>query len=547
MARKNGLLSGNNRLFLLGGVGATSAVLIAVFVFGVGLDFVKPLFQEPKDLTVQDLQNNEQVTFTIGGNIEKILCGDDPIPQGTFNDPCIPPIMDDGEPILPPETIDDIDDVDEGIVEPPPPTNQTEFSEDPPIEQICDTDPSNIICQVIGPPSSTIVLTSKVEKISSSGISEFVKGEFGLAQLSFFVEESTNIDYATGRLIFELGTKSDRANHEYSSRSTDGTQAGLVGCTNPTFQECVGKFDILIGDQSIFPKPIELGILRTGDAQGTNQLIFLSGQGSTAETGSRTFTFSFADHFSKFGNEEITRIKGVVTELNIAEALSAPEQLPSDVTQFTTTDQQVFAMEIARDDQQIIITDENTNATSRVYPTDSRIVLTTISKTIRGSSCEIGRIPADGSGLIGGDTVSYFLQNGCLPNSITGTTEPFPNNIVVGTAPPPSVTGIILLDSDGNLITNKPGGSGKIFDELVTRNQNYTLLISSPNLTGELSFGKSQETKSYTFSSKGSVSYTISVAISGNTSRCGESPFCTYHYMIYPTGFSPGATESNFP
>lgn len=549
MAKKKSILSGLS--------GSSKAVLIAIPLIAVGIIAVGPLlipnfpidvygiinppFEEPSDLTIQELQQNEEVIFLTGeltcggGGTGDVISNDFPF----SNDPCIPSdvILLTEDPTLE-EPIMEIQE----MVTDPPPTNQTEFSEDPPIEQICDTDPSNILCQVAGEPTTAIILTSKVEKISSSGIREFVSGEFGLNQLAFFVEESTNIDYANGRLIFELGTKSDRPNHEYSARSLDATQAGLMGCTNPTFQECIAKFDILISDQSIFTEPLELGIDRTGDDQGVARLIFLSGVGSTVETGSTTFTFNFADHFDKFGNEQITRIKGVVTELNIAEALTFPEQLPSDVIQFSTTDQQVFAMEIARDNEQIIITDDNTNATSRVFPTDSRIVISTITTNIPGTYCLIAQqlsrqlLPLEGC-------FARNLSCPCLGSTIgIGT-----NNVLAGTTLAPTVSGIILLDQDGQLLATDPGGSGSsIFSELVTRNANYTIITSVPEITsGFMSFGKSQETQSYTCNSPGTARHKITSVWVGD--QCGRIGSCNFYWYIATDGISTGATQCNFP
>jgi hypothetical protein len=524
------------------GIIAVGPLLVDDFPINVYGDIIKPFFVEPSELTTQEQMQNAQITVNIPDQIEEILCSGEGSGEAPFEDIegviqeegliLCSQIEDDesGE-----ETVKEIDELDDGVIENPPPTNQTEFSEDPPIEQICDTDPSNIICQVAGEPTTAIILTSKVEKISSSGISEFISGEFGLNQLAFFVEESTNIDYANGRLIFELGTISDRPNHQYSARNIDGI---LMGCTNPTNIGCIAKFDILISDQSIFTEQLELGIVRTGDDEGVAQLLFLP-------SGSTSFTFTFADHFDKFGNEQITRIKAVVTELNIAEALSFPEQLPSDVVQFATTDQQVFAMEIARDNEQIIIIDEMTNSTSRVFPTDSRLVLTTISQTVRAFSCKIGYIPdfgtRTGCAATGAScTVAWFLSSagGCL-----GTAT----QVTLGTNPPPIVSGLTLLDQDGKLLFNKAGGSGKIFDELLTRNENYTFLVSSfpPS---ELSYGKSQETQSYTCYSEPRITYDV-YRVAGPphlADRCGGGG-CYYNYYIRPLGFSAGATQCNLP
>ena len=68
MAKKKGI----NKIVLVGGAtgGIVVVGLIAVLGFGVGLDFVKPFFEPQQDLTVQQVQeNNETGISRIGQHL----------------------------------------------------------------------------------------------------------------------------------------------------------------------------------------------------------------------------------------------------------------------------------------------------------------------------------------------------------------------------------------------------------------------------------------------------------------------------------------------
>jgi hypothetical protein len=114
------------------------------------------------------------------------------------------------------------------------------------------------------------------------------------------------------------------------------------------------------------------------------------------------------------------------------------------------------------------------------------------------------------------------------------------------------MTGVILLDNDGKVLVTKPGGTGEFFNELVTRNQNYTLTISSPaQFTGHLSYGKTQETKSYSCWQTGTPKYANSNSYwSGAVSGCGFTGTCgnfAYTYYLSPNGYNLGAVQCNLP
>lgn len=410
------------------------------------------------------------------------------------------------------------------------PMNNT--SQTPPPEQLCDIDPENILCQIINPPTSSLNLLSSITKTDSIGNEFFVEGAFAVPQLSFLVEDTTNIDFATGNLNIKLKLNSELANQEY-----------FGSCTNPTFQPCVGKFDLLIGEQSIFTEPIDLGIGRTGDVNGDVGLIFLT----SPTSGSEDFTFFFNENLNRFTNEGVSTITIKIIELNVGQAQSIPETMPSDLLSFSMLDQVIFTMDIARDDEQIIITDEE-GITTRLFPTDSKLILTSIPVGVSGVICFIWSQTtannAERTTSTSGDRNAPLVAESCVSTVIS--------SIPVGTAPPPQLSGIIILDQDGQLLLNLPGGGGtgttsiRVLDELVTRNQNYTLKISSPVFDSALSFGKSQETQSYTCQYNPVATYTAEnqcVTPTGCFGGCA-----THCYIaIRPSGFTNNEITCTLP
>jgi hypothetical protein len=169
MAKKNKI----NPKVLYGGIGviAIAGILIAVFGFGIGFDFVKPLFQEQKPLTVQQQQENAQVIF----EIDKLLC---PQGSGTQSDPCI----------LTEDPADKVKELQDKLIPEPTPTNQTEFSSDSPGTQICDE-------LELGCGSRTFELTSTVTKTDSLGVKEVIEKKFTVGQLSLFLDNQRRSKY----------------------------------------------------------------------------------------------------------------------------------------------------------------------------------------------------------------------------------------------------------------------------------------------------------------------------------------------------------------
>lgn len=536
MAKKKGI----NKLYLIGGAGGTvAAVLIAVFVFGVGLDFVNPLFQEPTPLTSQEIQEKEQVVI----EIEKVFCGGGtsgmipdlvPLEGEVLNDEaialleislqefgefCVPL----NENIIPDEVEKEIEEISDPVpiidlILPDPfmnqtITNQTKFSEDPIIVQICDE--LNLDCG-----STTFVLSSKVTKIDSAGEVEVVEGRFGFEQLALFVEDISDKDYSTGRLIIELKIIGE-PNTAISGTGT--TQLGLL-IPNRAFQ-------------SLLTTDLELQIEETTNADGEAIVFFIGPTGAL----SPDFTFEFANvEITDFPNEAVTTLVLHLDFLNISDGTN----------DFAIRNVDLFSMDIFRDDQKILIINEE-GITERVYPSDSRIIITTLTNDAIGNQCLIGTYlrqacptSAECSGYVRAGCVA---DNSCTINSPCLSGDP-PNRVLAGTATSPTLSGINLLDSEGRLVATALGGTGIVFDELLTRNANYTIQITSPSIsTNDLSFGKSQETQSYTCQKDATAKQKVTIVkkefrVSGTMNFANN-----YYYYLTTNGITEGATQCNFP
>ena len=203
-------------------------------------------------------------------------------------------------------------------------------------------------------------------------------------------------------------------------------------------------------------------------------------------------------------------------------------------------------------DQKILITNEE-GITERVYPSDSRIVITTLTNDIFGNQCLIGTYIRQACPT-SAECIGY-VKGGCVATGTCSIRSPCmdgnpPERVLAGTALAPTLSGINLLDSEGRLVATALGGTGKVFDELLTRNANYTIQITKgyPPISADLSYGKSQETQSYTCQDNASAIQ--QVIISTKSGTIGTS----YYYYITTNGISPGnletvalRTQCNFP
>ncbi len=525
MAKKSGIKGiATNKIIIIGiSIAAVTGLMLAgplyienfpIDVYGIG-DQILVQFTNvfpPDELTVQEQQENAEINIMI----EDVL--------GLSNSP--PNVGDcglesesvvNGIPVIvhtfSQEECDEqnqLNELDEMINEPDDPMpNMT--STDPPIEQLCDIDPTNPLCIPI-PPPALLNLVTTVTKIDSQGNMTFVTGEVGFSQLAFFVEDTTNIDFQQGFLEIGLLLKGESV-IDYNG---------------------LGTFDMLIANQTIFASPIPLTVSGTSDTDGNLSVEFIGPTG----TPSTVFNFAFEDHFDKFADEQVSDITMVV-DIGVTSTpggtgiscVGCPigngeVTIQTGPIDFSLIDQEVFTMGIARDDQQIIITDESGFLT-RVYPTDSRILVSTTSHNARGQGCQIGQQQINGMTWCGSTTCTFYgSKSGTFPASCNQAFFSGPYSVSGPTYSAKPLNSFTLTDLQGVLLATGLGGSsGIVFDETLTRNQNYTLDIGSPMITSELSFGKAQETQSYMCSPSSSTSHTVTKTRTCYV--CGQGPSCS--------------------
>jgi hypothetical protein len=302
------------------------------------------------------------------------------------------------------------------------PVNMTETSEDPPITQICDQ-------LDLGCGSEIMELKATLTKTNALGNQTVVTESFGIPSLSFLADP-TDFDLRDGKieLALELNTK----------RSASITSNG--------------SFEVFLNGQSILTEPIPVRGDGVSDENGILPMQFISPTGIP----SNTYTFDFGSNFDKFVNEQINPLELRLLNYEVSRS--------GDM--FAIFNQTVVNLDIERDDIKILVLDEEFGTFDRVYPADSRVIVNTVSKTLKS---------------ISGDCAG----------------------VVVTTAKPPQIGRIDVFDSNDELVGFSNGGSGlRVLDQLVTRNANYTMTIFFPTGQTSLEYGKSQETKTFSCESK---------------------------------------------
>lgn len=461
MARKKGI---NNRV-VAGIIGAIVIIAVVIPVTFLVLDIQilsqSESFEVPFDENNLKILSDVQIVAMIG------LCLDGSVPTQVVGDPntyecpngdmimincddlvfCTnqfdpdAPFQD--EPVIPMEEINDV--INEMNKESMDTTieNMTEFSDDPPIVQICDQ--LGIACG-----TETLEIEAVITKIDFNGTRFVVTEPFVIPQLSFFVEDTSNINFRDGFLELELFLKTQ---------------------PNRLLEVTDGDFDLTVEDQSIFQQPIKLDASGITQEDGRLRLNFISPTGSP----SPVFTFAFEDNLDLFPQDSTTPLRMNLDKLDLTR---------NNVDLFSLSNQTLFSMDIAREDVRIIIENEQTGELERVFPSDSKLIIHSKQFCVMGRVCGTGSTSSNP--LIACPTVA----NSCvayIDRPQIGRTELF---------------------LDGELFAFDNGGNTDFAVDIdVRRDENYTMTVFFPMAQTELEYGKSQESKIFECFTEGTVTY----------------------------------------
>lgn len=382
----------------------------------------------------------------------------------------VPDLTDEEEEIL--------EDVDELL-------NMTETSNDPPVEQVCDI--LNLFCGT----ANTVGLEANIVKIDSMGFEFNETLTFDVPLASLFIEETTDIDFRNGLIELDLN---------------------LI--TEPdTFVFGAGIFGVNISNTEILSVDLEADGLTDND--GKIRLSFKPDPiNGSPQILSDLFTFKFDTHFERFSDESITTLSFIIKSLDIESATDQRNGL---------TNQEIFSMDIFRDDIQIFIEDIDGNEI-RSYPQDDSFKVTSIERSQSFAySCTNPNNPS--APTLSGRT--GYGGTGC--SGLGGGSK---------TQVAPTVSSVKLFDGSG-IIINAGAGTGVILDELLFRNANYTVTSSHGNF--DIEAPKSQVNYNYSCWTEEGATYTRVTGSVTNTIR----PIAWDYYQAIPNGSF--TTVCNFP
>ncbi len=392
------------------GIGVLIAVIVPVmlFVFDVDLDNIAPQIFGDENLEIPFPIPDEP----IDPNTPSIIEGD----EGCIDGECIP-IENPDVPFVPPEEEEEIDEA----------INMTETSNDPPPQQICDE--LNLFCGT----ANVIELQTSVVKIDSTlqRFNETFTSDIPFASL--FVEDTSNIDFRNGFIEMTILLKTD-----------------------PNIQiNADGTFNIKIGEIEIFGTDAQLIANGVTDENGEIRLSFVP---LPLEILSSDITFDFNAHFDKFVNEGITRVSFIVKGLDVTVTenivcITTP-CVGQELQRNGLVNQEIFGMDIFRDDIQIFIEDTQGNQI-RSYPQDDRLTIVSQDSTL---TCRTSLQDPTGGGNDGA--------------KCPRCTVPSARTCAIFTAP--SLSKINVFDSNGQLV-DAGQGTGTLIDVMLLRNANYTV------------------------------------------------------------------------
>jgi len=396
------------------------------------------------------------------------------------------------------DMIEEITDEFEEMVEEGSDLNQTQTSNDPPIEQIIDDITSATSINLI---LDVVKIDANNNRFSSTFLTE-------IPALSFFIEEESNVDFTNGFIEFSIDLQT------FANTNIDGS----------------GKLDLLIGNQTILTEPIDVRVLGTTDSDGKIDVSFVSLTGATSIA---PFLFSFENNMDKFPVQGVTKI-----ELKLIDF-----QVQADSTNdFALSNAVIFTMSIATNPNEIIVTDEQGELV-RIFPTDDRFVIRSITSTfLARQTCVV--TSSSGAGC----TAQYCRTYNVPPSTRCENSALYAR----GTVPAPQVSGIILFENGQFVKTVVGGKNGIIFDEMLTRNTNYTITIADPPFTFDFTTPKSQKNYDYKCTGTTIGRYAVSNVLLSNPTRLisygGVCPSMTYCLQApYLTPFTVTGATCNFP
>ncbi|GEM_PF-6017978 len=336
--------------------GVITGVLIAVFVFGVGIPNIAPQVS----LTTSEVEDPTISILCIQGFIrvgnECVLIENPDAIQcmtGSTDPDC--------------EFHPDIDQPDCSVLGSCDPIT----SDNSTTTQVCDE--LDVSCGT----STPLSLTTLITKIDSQGNKTFTTSTLQLSGLSFFIEEGTSIDYSTGFI-------------ELEAKALSSENLGIVG---------TGLLDVLINNQTILtelilfsidgkaceiePCPVESCNFEeecnfrfdTDSVFGVFSDIF---NDQILQTTSPSYKFSFEEHFDKFPDSQVSTLEFIIKSLDFT---------LEDGKKFAESRFNVFTIQIDKDPNLFVIVNEE-GIIEKVFPTDTLLTYANGGQTFYdGNTC----------------------------------------------------------------------------------------------------------------------------------------------------------------
>jgi len=216
---------------------------------------------------------------------------------------------------------------------------------------------------IFNPPILGIV--AEIIKIDSDGKKDIDKVSIDFGPLSLVDTGGILVDYSTGFIEIDSLTLFGEANQDIS-----GT----------------GSFDVQIDNATIFTMPYSIEIATaTFDGNGTAQILFVEPTGVK----SPSYSFSFANHITKFPQFQLAELKFVISDFVITTVEPQIVCITIDPTppaclpkQFGLITGDLLTLIMDNDPSKIIILDEASGENILANIADNNLVVSTLAKSI---------------------------------------------------------------------------------------------------------------------------------------------------------------------